>query len=60
MIDHRVIHGLYTLPVRPSEIHMVETCERVYKIVLTRVVSEGEQWITLELLHRGLKYDEEQ
>ncbi|KAF9694672.1 hypothetical protein EKO04_007343 [Ascochyta lentis] len=57
IIDYRVVHGLYTFAVPPSKEHLLRTWKPVYDHILAEIHSQHEQWLTLEMLFRGLDDD---
>ncbi|CAO2654502.1 Nn.00g112350.m01.CDS01 [Neocucurbitaria sp. VM-36] len=56
-IDHRVVHGLFSFAISPSEEHLLDVWQPVFDIVLEEIRKQKEQWITIEMLYRGLEYD---
>lgn len=57
MIDYRVVYGLFSFAIPPSQGHLLAVWEPAFDIVLEVVGEYKAQWLTLEMLYRGLKGD---
>ncbi|KAJ4372477.1 hypothetical protein N0V83_004251 [Neocucurbitaria cava] len=58
IIDYRaVIDGLASFAIPPSEEHLMSVWKPVFEIVLEEVHRQKEQWLTIEMLYRGLEDD---
>jgi hypothetical protein len=55
IIDHRVVYGLYSFAIPPSEEHLLEVWEQVFDIALEEICKHKERWTTIEMLYRGLE-----
>ncbi|KAF2128006.1 hypothetical protein P153DRAFT_46479 [Dothidotthia symphoricarpi CBS 119687] len=57
IIDHRVVHGLFSFAIPPSEEHLLDVWQPVFNIVLEEIRKQKEKWTTIEMLYRGLERD---
>lgn len=56
IIDDRVVDGLASFPIPPSS-PLLDDCQTVYDLVLKVIHENKEEWITLEMLLRGVHED---
>jgi len=57
IIDVRVVHGLYSFAISPSEKDLLDVWQPLFNIVLEEIGKHKEQWLTIEMLHRGIEDD---
>jgi hypothetical protein len=53
IIDHRVVNGLFSFAIPPSEEHLLGIWEKTFNITLEEICKRKERWTTIEMLHRG-------
>ncbi|KAH8702832.1 hypothetical protein GQ44DRAFT_783603 [Phaeosphaeriaceae sp. PMI808] len=57
IIDHRAVHGLISFAIPPSEEYLLDIWQTVFDTVLEEIQRWKEQWITIEMLYRGIEHD---
>ncbi|KAF2439730.1 hypothetical protein P171DRAFT_395639 [Karstenula rhodostoma CBS 690.94] len=60
IIDHHVVHGLFSLAIPASEGDLLNIWRQVYEIALTQIGENRERFLTLEIIYRGLSDDAKQ
>lgn len=57
IIDEYVVGGLFSFAIPPSEEHLLGIWQPVFDIALEEIRKRKEQWITIEMLYRGMRND---